>query len=120
MRLAKLILPLFLLLGAPVYGADPEPCPIEGEPTHWIADYCMATLETDDEIPASGCIAEELRRTFPDACAARHHYKRALCGLALSRGSIAGDLSGCLADKNFIGPAVRNRGVGGPANGGRR
>ncbi len=118
MRLAATIL-LFILLGSPADGAAPAPCPVEGEPVHWIVDYCMATLETDDEIPASDCISEELTRTFPNECAVKRHYKRALCELALSRGTTAVDLQGCLDDKNFMGYTVRNRGVGG-SSGGRR
>ncbi|MHB8909000.1 MAG: hypothetical protein ACYDAA_09015 [Syntrophales bacterium] len=110
---------LFLLPGAPAYGADPAACPIEGDLIHWIADDCMARLETDDEIPAMDCIAEELTRPFPDACAAKRHYKRALCERALSRWHTAGDLQNCLDDKSFRGSTVRNRGVGGPS-GGRR
>ncbi|MHB9097069.1 MAG: hypothetical protein ACYC5X_04515 [Syntrophales bacterium] len=120
MRLATQTMLLFMLLGTPAYGADPAVCPIEGEPIHWIADYCMAQLETDDEIPAMDCINEELKRTFPNECAAKQHYKRALCERALSHGHTAGDLQGCLDDKNFIGYTVRNKGVGGSSNGGRR
>lgn len=120
MRLAATTMLLFILLGAPAHGAGPSACPVEGEPIHWIADYCMATLETDDEIPASDCIGEELRRVFPNECAVKRHYKRALCELALSRGIIAGDLQGCLGDEKFMGRTVRNRGVGGSSDGGIR
>jgi hypothetical protein len=117
MRLATTTMLLLIFLGTQAYGVDPAACPIGGELIHWIADDCMAKLETDDEIPAMDCINEELKRTFPNECAARQHYKRALCERALSHGQIAGDLQGCLENKNFIGTTVRNRGVGGSSDG---
>jgi hypothetical protein len=92
--------------------ADAAECPIEGDRIHWIADYCMSKLETDDEIPASNCIDEEIRTRFRDECVARRHYKRALCELAIARNSRSGSLERCLHDKRFAGPTVRNKGVG--------
>jgi hypothetical protein len=119
MRFATTTMLLFMLLGTPACGANPEACPIQGELIHWIADDCMAKLETDDEIPAMDCVNEELKRTFPDGCIAKRHYKCSLCERALSRGQIAGDLQRCLDDKNFAGSTVRNRGIGGSSGGGR-
>jgi hypothetical protein len=107
---------LFLLVNWLVFSVDP--CAIEGERIHWIADYCMAELETDDEIAAMDCIKEELKRIFPDECAAKQYYKHALCERVLSHGHVAGDLQSCLDDKHFSGSAVRHRGVGGPSGGG--
>ncbi len=105
---------LFLipLLITPAYATDPPPCPIVGDPIHWVADACMAKLETDDEIAASDCINDELQRPFPDDCAAKRHYKRALCELALARETRTGSLESCMADKNFMGSTVENGGVG--------
>ena len=103
---------LLLLLVAPAFGKDSPPCSIEGEKIHWIADFCMAEIGTDDEIAAMDCIDRELRRPFPDDCAAKRHYKRALCEGAASRQTVAGTLESCLEDKDFMGATVRNGGVG--------
>jgi hypothetical protein len=103
---------LILLIAAPGYGQDLPPCPIEGEKIHWVADFCMAEIGTDDEIAAMDCIGKELQRPFPDDCAAKRHYKAALCGGAISRKTLVGTLESCLADKDFMGYAVRNGGIG--------
>jgi hypothetical protein len=103
---------LLLLLGTTAYGQDSPPCPIAGDKIHWIADFCMAEIGTDDEIAAMDCIDRELRRQFPDDCAAKRHYKRALCEAAVSRRAVAGSLEGCVEDKDFMGATVRNGGVG--------
>lgn len=106
-----------LLLGALCAGAagaaQSSRCTVPGDSIHWIADYCMASLETDDEIAAGECIGRETRRSFKTACAANTHYKKALCELSISRGHRPGSLERCLADRRFIGRTVRNRGVGG-------
>ena len=81
--------------------------------THWIADYCMSKLETDDEIAASSCIGKELKRKFRSDCAAKLHYKRAMCGLVIDGKQRGDNLESCVADKSFVGTTVRNRGVGG-------
>jgi len=62
--------------------ASDEPraeCPVEGDLIHWVAYYCMASIGTDDEIAASDCIGRERRRVFDGECAAKLHYKRAMC-----------------------------------------
>lgn len=113
MRLAPWVVLLAgLSAGAPV-AAGPTECPVAGEKVHWIADYCMALLETDDEIPASSCIADELHKVFASDCAARVHYKRALCERSIGLGERRDDLDGCLADPGFVGATVRKGGVGG-------
>lgn len=88
-------------------------CDIPGTKIHWIADYCMAQLETDDEIPASACIAKELALAFPGDCAAKRHYKKAMCQLSVSRGTTKDSVERCAADPGFVGRTVRNGGVGG-------
>lgn len=103
---------LLLFLAAPAYGQDSAPCPIEGDKIHWIADFCMAEIGTDDEIAAMDCISRELGRPFPDDCAAKRRYKRALCEAAVSRQIFTGTLESCLEDGDFMGSTVRNRGVG--------
>ena len=92
--------------------AHADECAIEGDPIHWIADYCMSRLETDDEIPASNCIHEEIGKRAPDECVAKRYYKRALCELAIARNSRSGSVERCLQDNGFVGPTVRNKGVG--------
>lgn len=55
----------------------------------------------------------EMQRTFESDCDAKRHYKRALCELYISREGTSGTVESCLEDKDFIGPTVRNNGVGG-------
>jgi hypothetical protein len=113
MQLAPwLVLLAELAAVAPVV-AGPSECPIAGEKIHWIADYCMALLETDDEIPASPCIAWELGKAPTGDCAAKRHYKRALCERSIRLGQRRDDMEGCLADPDFVGATVRRGGVGG-------
>lgn len=80
---------------------------------HWIADYCMAKLQTDDEIPASECIAKESGHKFQSDCAAKIRYKRAMCRTAIADKRHRGPLSACVRDPAFVGHTVRNGGVGG-------
>lgn len=113
MRLAPWLVLLAGLSSAALAAAEPPECPITGEKIHWIADYCMALLETDDEIPASPCISDELAKVFAGDCAAKLHYKRALCERSIRLGQRAGTVDGCLADPSFVGATVRKGGVGG-------
>ena len=110
--LASSLFPLMFLAAAPAH-ADRARCAIPGTAMHWIADYCMSTLETDDEIPAGSCISEELRNAFKSDCAARRHYKNKMCALAIARGTVQGSVRRCVADPGFAGPVVRRGGVGG-------
>ena len=103
---------VLLLLATPVLAQSRE-CPAAGLKIHWIADYCMSKLETDDEIAASGCINAGVAKAFKSDCAAKLHYKTALCRLAIARKQGANDMKSCLGDKTFMGPTVRNGGVGG-------
>lgn len=87
-------------------------CP-PGEVVQWIADYCMVALETDDEIAASDCIAEELKIEVEDDCKAKQHYKNAMCTVIVGRGG-GGTVDQCAADPNFAGGTVKGGGVGAP------
>lgn len=109
---AFLLLLTALALAAPAFAAPPA-CRIPGMKIHWIADYYMAQLETDDEIAAGACIGDELGRAFADDCAAKLHYKRAMCERAIALRYRQDDVDGCLADREFVGATVRNGGVGG-------
>ena len=93
--------------------AQPRECPVAGTKTHWMVDYCMSTLETDDEIAASSCISAELARTFAGDCEAKVYYKKAMCQRTISLRQRPDDIDHCLADKSFMGSTVRNGGVGG-------
>ena len=96
--------------------ASDEPraeCPVEGDLIHWVADYFMASIGTDDEIAASDCIGRERRRVFDGECAAKLHYKRAMCELAVKYHPRPGPIAACVADRSFMGHTVRNRGSGG-------
>jgi hypothetical protein len=92
--------------------AQPRECPVAGTRIHWIADYCMSKLETDDEIAASPCIGKEVARAFTNDCGAKLYYKKTMCRLAISRKQRQDDINSCLADKEFKGATVRNGGVG--------
>jgi hypothetical protein len=87
---------------------------LQGEPIHWIADYCMAAIGTDDEIAASDCIAEQSQLQFENACAARMHFKRALCEQLVASGARTGTVDECVDDAGLVGRTVLNGGVGGP------
>lgn len=81
-------------------------CPIPGEPIQWIADFCMASLGTDDEIAASVCINRHLQNNAGEACKVKEYYKRALCKILIANDSVPGPLERCVAD-----PKVRGRTV---------
>lgn len=109
-----------LLLAALMAGAasggtasdESNACAIPGEAIHWLADYCMASIGTDDEIAASDCIERERRVVFENDCVAKLHYKRAMCELAARYDNRAASVANCVADRSFIGRTVRNGGVG--------
>jgi hypothetical protein len=72
----------------------------------------MALIGTDDEIPASPCIEEQMDILFRSECSAKAHFKTALCELAVNRGSYGGTVNECVDDAGFVGVTVRNGGVG--------
>lgn len=89
------------------------PCPAQGLTIQWIADYCMLTLETDDEIAASACIEEQLQRRFPTTCAGNTHYKKLMCERMIGNGTRGGSVEHCVGDPAFKGRTVERGGVGG-------
>lgn len=93
--------------------APPDACKLRGEVIQWVADYCMLKMQTDDEIAVSDCIAENHDKAFPNACAAKVHYKEAMCRLVAATGNSAPDLDRCLLDPGFMGRTVKQNGVGG-------
>ena len=103
-----------ILLAAMLIGtsASAAECRVPGDRIHWIADYCMAQLKTDDEIPASACISKQSKRRFANDCAAKIYYKRQMCRLSVDRKARKGSVQSCEADSGFIGRTVRNGGVG--------
>jgi hypothetical protein len=107
------LLALLAVWIAAVDAAEPEAaaCP-PGEPIQWVADYCMAEIGTDDEIAASDCISRQSMVLFGSECAAKLHFKRALCGVAMKRGTGSGTVDACVRDPAFMGSTVRNGGVG--------
>ena len=92
----------------PGEGAD---CPLAGEKVQWVADYCMASLETDDQTAAEPCIQEENRARYASACVAKQHYKRELCKLLIDSGSVQGPLERCANDPAFRGHMVERGGA---------
>ena len=79
---------------------------------HWRVDYCMVKMETDDEIAVSGCIEEEGKRRFRDACAGNTFYKRRICQAVIRHGGRAGTVEACVKDPAFKGRTVERGGVG--------
>ena len=107
-RVATLLL---FMLPAAAHAARDD-CPIEGDVAQWAADYCMASIGTDDEIAASDCLRRERARTFESACSAKLYYKRSMCELAVSYHAGVESVATCVADRDFVGRTVRDRGVG--------
>jgi hypothetical protein len=106
-----LILALTLLTRLSLVEAA-TPCLAPGEPIQWRADYCMLKMETDDEIPVSGCIEQEGKRRFRNACASNTHFKKRMCELMIQNGTKAGTTDQCVKDPNFKGRTVERGGVG--------
>jgi hypothetical protein len=109
--IASILTALLSGFGGMARAAGPD-CPVEGELVHWIADYCMAHLETDDEIVAGDCIADELKKSEKDTCSRKRDYKQALCELARARGTLTVPVEQCVSDRNFAGRTVQHGGVG--------
>lgn len=100
-----------LVVAALLPSARAAACELPGAAIHWVADYCMSSLQTDDEIAASDCINKEWSRRGSDACAAKRWAKTGLCRLARQRGTVS-DVQRCLADPSFVGPTVKGGGIG--------
>jgi hypothetical protein len=111
--IARRLAALLALAGAHALAQPAAPCPVPGAPIHWVADWCMAMLETDDEIPASDCIAQHPVSSFASACAAKLHFKRELCRVLRGPQAPAAALDACVADPAVMGRTVRRGGVGG-------
>ena len=94
-----------------VAAAQPMACPIPGELQHWQADYCMATMETDDIIAASSCLEHESQIRFRSPCNGKYRYKQGMCELSVRSGSYTGSVDHCVKDPLFLGPTVRNGGA---------
>lgn len=73
----------------------------------------MLEMQTDDEIAVSDCIEENRGTTFPTECAAKIHYKRAMCVLSEEGGASDKAIESCVSDPAFMGRTVRLGGVGG-------
>jgi hypothetical protein len=107
---------LFVAIAAlawPSLARAEDRCAAKGEPIHWIADYCMLKLETDDEIAASDCIEKELKKKFRTGCAAKLHYKKGMCEAMIRNKTRTGSVTQCVRDPKFMGHVVTNGGVGG-------
>lgn len=87
-------------------------CAVAGEPVQWVADYCMLTMETDDEIAVSGCIERERKKPFATDCASNQYFKKAMCEVMIRNGTKTGTVDQCLKDPRFRGRVVEAGGVG--------
>jgi hypothetical protein len=95
-------------------GADadsPLACAVPGQLAHWQADWCMARLETDDEIAIADCLEGERQRRFPDDCAGKRHYRDAMCRRMVAAGRYPGSERDCTTDPEAVGATVRNGGA---------
>lgn len=101
------------LAASPAAAVATGRCPVPGEPIHWIVDYCMLRLETDDEIAASSCIEQEGKRRWRSACASNTHFKKRMCEVMVRSGTRSGTVDQCVRDPSFKGRTVERGGVGG-------
>lgn len=94
-----------LLLASPVAAAPY--CP-PGAPIQWLADACMAELETDDTVVASNCVAVAYDQPAADRdpCGLKRTYKSWLCATLMRSGQRRGSVEACVDD-----PAVQGRTV---------
>lgn len=104
---------VWTLLASPAAAVAAGRCLAPGEPLHWIADYCMLTLETDDEIAASSCVEQEGKRRSRSACASNTHFKKRMCEVMVRSGTRSGTVDQCVRDPSFMGRTVERGGVGG-------
>jgi hypothetical protein len=95
------------------HAGSADRCLAAGEPIHWVVDYCMLKMETDDEIAVSGCIEEERKKSFPSRCASNLHFKKAMCEAMIRQGTRTGTVELCVKDPAFKGRVVERGGVGG-------
>lgn len=100
----------FIFLFSPLAEAAEIRCEIQGDTMHWIADYCMYKVGTDDFASPEvvHCFSTENPKN-PDCCANRKKFKMKIC--ELMRSYFDGSTEKCMADKTFSGPTVRDGGI---------
>ena len=108
----KFLIPGLLCFLVSLAAIADDTCPVNGPKIQWLADYCMYKLGTDDIITADPCMNEDAKRHYESDCAAKIHYKKAMCEIAISGGWVKKTPEQCFADPNFMGSTVRNGGVG--------
>ena len=86
-------------------------CEVPGELAHWRADFCMASIGTDDIIAAGQCLEEESKVLFRSDCTGKLSYKRRMCEQAQAYSPNPRPVEACVADPDFVGPTVRNGGA---------
>src|SRR5436190_1643482 len=57
-------------------GKPDADCEIPGESGQWMADYCLAAVQTDDLVAAQPCMDHERKRHHGEECATRREYKQ--------------------------------------------
>jgi len=87
-------------------------CAAVGQPVHWVVDYCMLKMQTDDEIAVSGCIEKERKKSFRSSCARKLHFKKGMCEAMIRYGTKTGTVTQCMKDPTFKGRVVEAGGVG--------
>ncbi len=101
------LLTLFLIM--PAFAED---CQIKGLKIQWLTDYCMYILDTDDVLEIQTCMDDDGKNDYEDDCAAKIKYKRKMCKIAIEEEQITMRVQECLNDESFMGPTVKDSGIG--------
>ena len=88
-------------------GRPDNDCEIPGESGQWVADYCLAAVQTDDLVAAQPCIDHERNRHHGEECAMRREYKQDWCRLVVRNGARAGSFAECIGDPHAAGAIVK-------------
>jgi hypothetical protein len=88
-------------------GKPDADCEIPGESGQWMADYCLAAVQTDDLVAAQPCLEHERNRRHGEECATRREYKQDWCRLVVRSGAREGSFAQCIADPHAAGAIVK-------------
>jgi len=70
----------------------------------------MYKVGSDDIVAVDPCMRRDGKRRYRNDCEAKKYYKRQICRMAREPEQSEEQ---CVADPSFMGPTVRNGGVGG-------
>jgi len=101
---------IFCLMLVAWFSASAGDFPVPGPRVRWQADYCMYKVGSDDIVAVDPCMRRDGKRRYRNDCEAKKYYKRQICRMAREPEQSEEQ---CVADPSFMGPTVRNGGVGG-------